>query len=132
MSHHITTRCPSCRTKYTVGAVAAGKKAKCTKCGSRFRIPRPTLSLEDQILEWLSEPDEDRDRTERVAPRPLRSVPRVSQPRIDRGSSESPGDRTKPGFPDGQSKPKLSDNGLRGIKPNLAPPPQQIPKKAAG
>jgi len=49
---------------------AQGRTARCKRCGDKFQIPRQQ-SLEDSILAWLTEPDEEE--SEAAAP---------AQPRI--------------------------------------------------
>ena len=70
MEPAITIRCPSCRMKYSLKPEAAGKRTRCVKCGMKFRIPHPKLTLEDQIVEWLSEPEEEMPRRTHAAPPP--------------------------------------------------------------
>ncbi len=56
----IWTRCPRCRSKYSVAPKAVGHHARCRKCNTPFLVveynPHPS---EDDILRWLNEvPDE--------------------------------------------------------------------------
>jgi len=56
----IWTRCPVCRSKYQVGAEAAGHHARCKKCNTRFRVQEySTHPTEDDILRWLNEGSEE-------------------------------------------------------------------------
>jgi PHP family Zn ribbon phosphoesterase len=52
--------CPQCKAKYRLPAEAQGRTAKCKKCGNKFRVPQQD-SLEESILDWLSEPDADEE-----------------------------------------------------------------------
>jgi len=91
----LKVRCPSCGAKYRFPAQAVGRKARCLKCRSVFRIadpradshrlpsptqatsapPRPNKAAregdlkrpptEDDILRWLLEADDDADRERR-------------------------------------------------------------------
>ena len=91
----IRVRCPDCGAKYRFPASAAGRKARCAKCGRLFRAeaptPAPTASdgqapapgraisaahrnpprvpkgvpTEDDILRWLAEAEDEADRERR-------------------------------------------------------------------
>jgi DNA-directed RNA polymerase subunit RPC12/RpoP len=48
--------CSRCGAKYRLPVEAAGRAARCKKCGEKFEVPR-AKTLEDSVLDWLSEPD---------------------------------------------------------------------------
>jgi len=58
----VRTRCPACRSMYTVPAAFVGHHARCTKCRARFVVneynPHPT---EEDILRWLNESNDDNE-----------------------------------------------------------------------
>lgn len=58
MSDTIKCACPNCHAKYRLPAEAAGRDARCKVCGSKFHIPQ-NKSLEDSVLDWLSEAPAD-------------------------------------------------------------------------
>lgn len=89
----LKVRCPYCGAKYRVPASAIGRKLRCAKCKSAFRVtdsrgdshrspspappsrspvqPSPSREAkrfpsEDDILRWLSEADDDSDRERRA------------------------------------------------------------------
>lgn len=54
--------CDSCGAKYRLPLEAAGRSARCKKCGNKFSVPQPKAkSLEDSILDWLAEPEGEED-----------------------------------------------------------------------
>jgi DNA-directed RNA polymerase subunit RPC12/RpoP len=56
--------CSHCGAKYRLPAEAQGRHARCKKCGEKFLVPRE-LDLEDSILSWLNEPDDQEEALER-------------------------------------------------------------------
>lgn len=58
MAETIKCTCSNCGAKYRLPAETQGRTARCKKCGEKFMVPRET-SLEDSIMAWLSEADED-------------------------------------------------------------------------
>ena len=63
MTETIKCACP-CGAKYRLPIEAQGRHARCKKCGEKFLVPRD-LSLEDSILSWLDEPQEQDEAIER-------------------------------------------------------------------
>ena len=58
MAETIKTSCSHCGAKYRLPVEAQGRTARCKRCGERFQVPR-SESLEDNILTWLSTPEEE-------------------------------------------------------------------------
>jgi hypothetical protein len=58
--------CSHCNAKYRLPAEFAGRTARCKKCGEKFDVPKGEKSLEDSVLDWLSDADE----TEEVIEQP--------------------------------------------------------------
>ncbi len=56
MADTIKCTCGHCGAKYRLPVEAQGRTARCKKCGDKFAVPREE-SLEDSILNWLTEPD---------------------------------------------------------------------------
>ena len=56
MAETIKCACGNCGAKYRLPLEAQGRSARCKKCGQKFAVPREK-SLEDSILDWLSEPE---------------------------------------------------------------------------
>lgn len=84
---NIKTQCPTCWAKYKVNARAFGRRARCPKCQSAFRVGekiRPPT--EDDILRWLYEGMEEDDLP--VRPRMKAEMPSVS--------AESPDEQDPP------------------------------------
>lgn len=54
----VRTRCPACRSKYTVPASFVGHHARCTQCEKRFIVQEyNSHPTEEDILRWLNEGD---------------------------------------------------------------------------
>jgi hypothetical protein len=53
MSDGIRCTCPSCAAKYRLPDEAQGRTARCKVCGVKFDVPK--MSLEDSVLDWLTE-----------------------------------------------------------------------------
>lgn len=54
MGETIKCACPDCKAKYRLPAEAAGRKARCKICGTKFHVPG-AVSLEDSVLNWLND-----------------------------------------------------------------------------
>lgn len=54
MGETIKCACPECKAKYRLPAEAAGRAARCKVCGTKFHVPG-SVSLEDSVLNWLSD-----------------------------------------------------------------------------
>lgn len=61
MAETIKCTCPKCAAKYRLPVEAAGRKARCKRCGDKFEVPRSNNNLEDTILSWLTEGAEKDD-----------------------------------------------------------------------
>ncbi|MFO0839853.1 MAG: hypothetical protein U1D55_15180 [Phycisphaerae bacterium] len=53
----IRCECPKCGAKYRLPLEAAGRTARCKKCGDAFAVPKLDKSLEDSVMDWLMESD---------------------------------------------------------------------------
>lgn len=76
--------CPHCSTKYRLPAEFQGRTAKCKKCGQGFQVPQER-SLEDSVLDWLSEPEAEDQEVEK--PRVI-SMPKDSISAADSDASK--------------------------------------------
>jgi len=56
----IKCNCPECGAKYRLPVEFQGRRARCKKCGAKFEVPR-SKSLEDSVLDWLSEAEEQEE-----------------------------------------------------------------------
>ncbi|HOW69719.1 MAG TPA: hypothetical protein PKY77_03885 [Phycisphaerae bacterium] len=65
MCERIECVCPECRATYHVPGKAAGRRARCRRCGTIFRIVRTTtpVATEDDILRWLGQGEDEEDRS---------------------------------------------------------------------
>lgn len=117
MSDLIKCLCGSCGAKYRLPAELAGRSARCKKCGEKFEIPK-TKTVEDSVLDWLKDPEDD----EAASP--------VDQPRIitmSKGNSD-----------DSEAARKISGGPIRmksggtppAAPPNAAKPPAPAPAAA--
>lgn len=87
MADFIKCICSNCGAKYRLPAEFQGRRARCKKCGEKFEVPK-TKTLEDSVLDWLSEAEE-KDETEQEAvskPRVI-SIPKESAAPDEEGSS---------------------------------------------
>jgi tRNA(Ile2) C34 agmatinyltransferase TiaS len=78
----VKCNCPNCGAKYRLPVEFQGRKARCKKCGKRFAVPR-VKSLEDSVLDWLSEADEKEEET--VAQPRVISIPKESAESAESG-----------------------------------------------
>lgn len=60
MADFIKVACSECGAKYRLPIEFQGRTARCKKCGAKFHIPAEK-SIEDSVLDWLSEDNEDDD-----------------------------------------------------------------------
>lgn len=58
MGDFIKTVCSECGAKYRLPVEFQGRTARCKKCGAKFRVPAEK-NIEDSVLDWLSEAEED-------------------------------------------------------------------------
>jgi PHP family Zn ribbon phosphoesterase len=68
----VKCNCSNCGAKYRLPVEFQGRKARCKKCGAKFEVPK-TKSLEDSVLDWLSEAEEEEREREKE---------NVAQPRV--------------------------------------------------
>ncbi len=60
MSDTIKCLCEHCGAKYRLPMEAQGRTARCKRCGEKFQVPKQQ-SLEDSILTWLANPEDEED-----------------------------------------------------------------------
>lgn len=78
MADFIKCKCSSCGAKYRLPVEYQGRRARCKKCGEKFEVPR-TKTLEDSVLDWLSEAEEqERKQEETVAQPRVINIPKES------------------------------------------------------
>ncbi len=53
----IRCECSKCGAKYRLPVEAAGRTARCKRCGETFSVPKADKSLEDSVLDWLMDAD---------------------------------------------------------------------------
>jgi len=73
----IKCSCPKCGAKYRLPVEFQGRRARCKKCNEKFEVPR-TKTLEDSVLDWLSEAEEEEKKEEVVAQPRVISIPKES------------------------------------------------------
>ena len=59
MADLIKCNCAKCGAKYRLPIEFQGRTARCKKCGEKFEVPKKDKTLEDSVLDWLSEGDEE-------------------------------------------------------------------------
>jgi hypothetical protein len=92
VSEFIKCNCGNCGAKYRLPVEFQGRRARCKKCGEKFEVPK-TKTLEDSVLDWLSEAEEKERQEEEAVSRPrVISIPKESTPE---GGAESGGARRK-------------------------------------
>ena len=72
MADFIKCLCSHCGAKYRLPVEFQGRRARCKKCGEKFEVPKAQKTLEDSVLDWLTEGDE----------REVESEESVAQPRV--------------------------------------------------
>ena len=88
MADFIKCNCSNCGAKYRLPVEFQGRRARCKKCGEKFEVPK-TKTLEDSVLDWLSEAEEKEQKKEEEAisrPRVI-NIPKESASDSDTGSS---------------------------------------------
>lgn len=92
VSDTVKCGCPKCGAKYRLPVEYQGRSAKCKKCGDKFKIPAEK-TVEDSVLDWLSEePASSEDTT-------------VERPRVVSISDAAPRDPSAAANSDSGSKP---------------------------
>jgi PHP family Zn ribbon phosphoesterase len=88
----IKCSCSNCGAKYRLPVEFQGRRARCKKCGEKFEVPKKK-TLEDSVLDWLSEAEEKERQEEEAVARPrVISIPKESAADSDSGP---PGSRRK-------------------------------------
>ncbi|MFQ5805686.1 MAG: hypothetical protein ACE5I3_04465 [Phycisphaerae bacterium] len=77
MADFIKCSCPKCAAKYRLPVEFQGRRARCKKCGEKFEVPR-TKTLEDSVLDWLSEAEQEQEKEEAIAQPRVISLPKES------------------------------------------------------
>ena len=92
MADFIKCNCSHCGAKYRLPVEFQGRRARCKKCGEKFEVPKQK-TLEDSVLDWLSEAEEKEREEEKVVARPrVISIPK--EPASD-SDSEPTGPRRR-------------------------------------
>ncbi len=78
MADFIKCTCGKCGARYRLPVEFQGRKARCKKCGEKFEVPR-VKSIEDSVLDWLSEAEEE----EAIAEPKVISIPKEQKPADD-------------------------------------------------
>lgn len=87
MADFIKCNCSNCGAKYRLPVEFQGRRARCKKCGEKFEVPKKK-TLEDSVLDWLSEAEEKEKQEEEVVARPrVISIPRETAPDSDSGTT---------------------------------------------
>ena len=68
MAEFIKCVCSNCGAKYRLPVEFQGRRARCKKCGEKFEVPKKKKTLEDSVLDWLAEGEEEEKAI--VAPEP--------------------------------------------------------------
>jgi transposase-like protein len=89
----IKCNCSNCGAKYRLPVEFQGRRARCKKCGEKFEVPK-IKTLEDSVLDWLSEAEEkEREEQEAVSRPRVISIPKdsASDPNADSSSARRKG-----------------------------------------
>ncbi|TWT40391.1 hypothetical protein RAS1_41000 [Phycisphaerae bacterium RAS1] len=68
MSDMIKCACSHCGAKYRLPLEAQGRAVRCKKCNEKFEVPK-SESLEESILSWLTDPDDEREESTSEQPK---------------------------------------------------------------
>jgi transcription elongation factor Elf1 len=83
----IKCNCPECGANYRLPIEFQGRRARCKKCGDKFEVPK-NKTLEDSVLDWLSEAEEREQAQEEAIAQPrVISIPKESAADPDSDSS---------------------------------------------
>ncbi len=90
MADFIKCNCSNCGAKYRLPVEFQGRRARCKKCGEKFEVPRKK-TLEDSVLDWLSEAEEkEREEEEVIAQPRVINIPKESASDSDSDSEGKP------------------------------------------
>lgn len=91
VAEFVKCTCEECGAKYRLPVEYRGRTAKCKKCGAKFKIPAEK-TLEDSVLDWLTEADADAERHEQEEVQKPRivSMSDSSSARADDSKSKGP------------------------------------------
>ncbi len=93
MADFIKCNCSNCGAKYRLPVEYQGRRARCKKCGEKFEVPK-TKTLEDSVLDWLSEAEEKEAEERETVSRPrVISIPKQT----DSGSDAEAGSARRKG-----------------------------------
>jgi PHP family Zn ribbon phosphoesterase len=67
--------CSNCGAKYRLPVEFQGRRARCKKCGEKFEVPKKKKTLEDSVLDWLAEGEEE-EKEEAVAQPRVINIPK--------------------------------------------------------
>ena len=70
MADFIKCNCSNCGAKYRLPVEFQGRRAKCKKCGEKFEVPKEKKTLEDSVLDWLTEAEEQEFQDEEAVAQP--------------------------------------------------------------
>ena len=89
MADFIKCNCSNCGAKYRLPVEFQGRRARCKKCGEKFEVPKKK-TLEDSVLDWLSEAEEKERQEEEAVARPrVISIPKESASDSEPGTTSS-------------------------------------------
>ena len=89
MAEFVKCSCANCGTNYRLPVEFQGRRAKCKKCGEKFEVPK-NKTLEDSVLDWLSESeDSGREEASIAQPRVI-SIPKEAAGSPGRARRQGP------------------------------------------
>jgi hypothetical protein len=80
--------CSNCGAKYRLPLEFQGRRARCKKCGEKFEVPKVKKTLEDSVLDWLNEGEEQEVESEETAAQPrVISMPKEAAAPAEEGAA---------------------------------------------
>lgn len=86
MAEFVKCNCSHCGAKYRLPVEFQGRRARCKKCGEKFEVPKKDKTLEDSVLDWLSEAEEDDVQESVDRPRVI-NIPKTAPSEEDQAAS---------------------------------------------
>ena len=94
MADFIKCVCDNCGAKYRLPIEYQGRKVRCKKCGEKFSAPKEEKTLEDSVLDWLTEAEEESaEKEEQVAQPRVINIPKEKT--TENSDDDSSGNRRR-------------------------------------
>ena len=90
MADFIKCLCSNCGAKYRLPVEFQGRRARCKKCGEKFEVPKSRKTLEDSVLDWLNEGEEQEVENEEAVAQPrVINIPKEAAAPAEEGQTSN-------------------------------------------